>query len=332
MQRRVLTLVLTSRRLSVAAVALLVGLISLAMFAIPVNAEETTDEETTGTSEKEGAAAKSGDAAERAKDQNTEAVAGKNDSVVKAQSSQSLTVTQQQSSDERETAKQTVAQDSTQISDRARGLLAGMMVEVDDTGNSAKKVNRIGPITVSNCEELEVDPDAVVVLSGDDDGNTAVRIPNSKNNIFVTKDTDQLRITGPSGGDLVGLNIPRLNEKSSYEIFRSSGITCRRGVAADADDGNTGNANNLEDLECNELLRRFRTEGKGQYGDSLDQFADVDVRNQVIVCLEQEVIQDTAADEKLPDTGGLSLLALAALGLVSAVAGVSVVRGARREE
>ena len=48
------------------------------------------------------------------------------------------------------------------------------------------------------------------------------------------------------------------------------------------------------------------------------------------MCLEGEIIKGTAADEDLPDTGGLPLLALAVLGVVSAAAGLSVIRGGRR--
>jgi hypothetical protein len=48
------------------------------------------------------------------------------------------------------------------------------------------------------------------------------------------------------------------------------------------------------------------------------------------VCLEKEIVQGTAADEDLPDTGGLPLLAVAVLGFVSAAAGLSVIRGGRR--
>ena len=48
------------------------------------------------------------------------------------------------------------------------------------------------------------------------------------------------------------------------------------------------------------------------------------------MCLEEEVVEGTVADEDLPDTGGLSLLALAVVGVVSAAAGLSVIRGRRR--
>ncbi|QIN81787.1 hypothetical protein GBA63_03395 [Rubrobacter tropicus] len=307
MQHRILALISTGRRSSVTVAAFFVGLILLAMLAIPANAQEAGGEEDAGTVEKDGTVTR-----------------------VQGSSSQSLTVTQKQDSN----GQQTVIQ-SAQSSDRARDLLAGMMVQVRNTGDDSDRANVIGPITVSDCKELEVDSDAVVVLRGEND--RAVRITNGSNNFFVAKDTNELRITGPSGGDLVGSNVPSLNEGGRNEIFSSSGITCRRGDAADDGggsggngDGNSGNTNTLEDLECDELLRRFREEETGQYGDR-SLFSDVEVRKKVEVCLEQEVIQDTAADGQLPDTGGLSLLSLAVLGAVSVVAGVSVVRGARRE-
>lgn len=209
--------------------------------------------------------------------------------------------------------------------------LVGTMAQVSNT-NGGNNANLIGPVRVSNCEELEVDSDAAVVLRGDD--NVPVRVSNSANNFFVSKDGNQLRITGSSGGDLVGTKIGDLGA-GNHNITDTAGITCRRDKGDDGNDGggtgNVASANDLEDLECDELLRRFRKADMGQYGDKA-RFADVNVSNQIVVCLEQEVVQGTAADEELPETGGVSLLALAALGIVSAVAGVSVIRGARREE
>jgi hypothetical protein len=74
----------------------------------------------------------------------------------------------------------------------------------------------------------------------------------------------------------------------------------------------------------------FRAEASAQqYGDASG-FADADVRAQIEVCLEEEIVEGTAADEDLPDTGGLSLIGLAVLGIVSAAACLSVIRGGRR--
>ncbi len=70
-------------------------------------------------------------------------------------------------------------------------------------------------------------------------------------------------------------------------------------------------------------------QGREQYADAAF-FADSEVRAQVEVCLEKEIVEGTAADEDLPDTGGPSLLALAVLGFVSAAAGLSVIRGGWR--
>lgn len=122
------------------------------------------------------------------------------------------------------------------------------------------------------------------------------------------------------------------------EVTDSSGITCGRdddgGNAAGGDENqgdNTKNNDDLEDLSCEELLVLFRGESSSgeQYADAAF-FADSEVRAQVEVCLEKEIVEGTAADEDLPDTGGPSLLALAVLGFVSAAAGLSVIRGGRR--
>nr|MBA2619538.1 hypothetical protein [Rubrobacter sp.] len=90
-------------------------------------------------------------------------------------------------------------------------------------------------------------------------------------------------------------------------------------------------ADELQDLSCDELLVLFRAESSSgqQYGDASG-FADSEVRAQIEVCLEEEIVEGTAADGDLPDTGGLSLIGLAVLGVVSAAAGLSVIRGGRR--
>jgi hypothetical protein len=47
-------------------------------------------------------------------------------------------------------------------------------------------------------------------------------------------------------------------------------------------------------------------------------------------CLSEDVLADTIPDRKLPFTGGMSLLFLAAIGLAAIVAGVSVLRAVMR--
>lgn len=125
------------------------------------------------------------------------------------------------------------------------------------------------------------------------------------------------------------------------EVTDSMGITCGRDAAAATDDDNDGangdggtaddarTVDDLENLSCAELLVLFRAESGGQYGGA-DRFADADVRAQIEVCLKQEIVGGTAAKGNLPNTGGLSLLGLAVLGIVSAAAGLSVIRGGRR--
>ena len=77
------------------------------------------------------------------------------------------------------------------------------------------------------------------------------------------------------------------------------------------------------------MLFRGGSSSEQQYEDAAA-FADSGVRAQIEVCLEEEIVEGTVADEDLPDTGGLPLLALAVVGVVSAAAGLSVIRGGRR--
>ncbi len=130
----------------------------------------------------------------------------------------------------------------------------------------------------------------------------------------------------------------------SLDVVADGGVdfaitVCEAGGTQGAgDDGGTGatddgteNTDDLQDLGCEDLLVLFRGESSSgqQYEDSAV-FADSEVRAQVEVCLKKEIVEGTAADENLPDTGGLSLLALAVLGVVSAAAGLSVIRGGQR--
>lgn len=115
-------------------------------------------------------------------------------------------------------------------------------------------------------------------------------------------------------------------------VCEAGGTGGDEGGAANAGgDENEIAADDLKELSCDELLVLFRAESgsEAQYGDAAV-FADSEVRAQVEVCLEREIVKGTAADEDLPDTGGLPLLALAVLGVVSAAAGLSVIRGGRR--
>ena len=220
------------------------------------------------------------------------------------------------------------------------GRETAQITEIESADDPDIIVDRI----VVSAADCEVNPDAVVVVE-DDDG-TRVRLTNNQN-ATITATEDQVTIVGTdTGGNLTELNpIGGDNQFGTGkdtvvgEVVSASGITCGRddgdGEGSDfkAADGDNfdGVVDNLLDLECDALLRRFRSVEQGQYG-APAAFATVEVSDRIVVCLKQEVIQGTASDENLPDTGGLPLLGLAALGLVSAVAGVSVIRGTRRGE
>lgn len=203
--------------------------------------------------------------------------------------------------------------------------------------------------------DCEVGTDASVLVE-DSDG-TQVRLTNGEN-VTITADADAVTIEGTAaGGNLRGINASggdesqfgREGETVEGEIVNSTGITCGRDATTgtgvtdtgttdtdttdtDTTDDTARTADDLQDLSCEELLAQFRA-GSGsaaQYGDAVA-LADADVQARIEVCLEQEVVEGTAAGEDLPDTGGVSLLGLAVLGIVSAAAGLSVIRGGRRD-
>ena len=192
----------------------------------------------------------------------------------------------------------------------------------------------IGPIAVAGCEATAGETASITVAN--EEGDAREVFTDDEDTTFEFGQQGITIISEGDGTEFLG----NLNGATGDDgkVVGSEGIVCddsggQRAADANAaaDDENTARTENLEDLSCEELLVLFRSESSSgqQYEDSAV-FADSEVRAQVEVCLEEEIVEGTAADENLPDTGGLSLLALAVLGVVSAAAGLSVIRGGRR--
>ena len=84
-------------------------------------------------------------------------------------------------------------------------------------------------------------------------------------------------------------------------------------------------ANREGSFRCDSFLRVVRDENgalRGQYRDGRGD--DELIVQRFERCLEGDVLRNTIPNRLLPDTGGASLLGLAALGLASMVAGASV--------
>lgn len=289
------------------------------LLAAPLEAQETTDkaETTAQTSDVTATVTEDGETTAQAGDTTVTTAKANGDAEQSVQQG----------------AQQTRAteDDSSQAATRATTTLDRRPARVTESAADPDEIVDRIVVPVANCE---VDPDATLVVE-DDDG-TSVSLTNGQN-VTVTANDNGLTIVGAGvNGNLIDLDqkggdqqFGTVRETVQGEVVSSTGITCSR---TDDDDGNNGkaqNANSLEDLGCDELLRRFRSADDRQYNNGA-LFTNVNVRNQIIVCLEEEVVGNTAADEQLPDTGGPSLLGLAALGVVSAVFGASVIRGARR--
>ena len=232
-------------------------------------------------------------------------------------------------------------EDDAQATTRATDPLAGETATLENrTSNGGDAVDLI-TIEVADCI---VQPNATVTVES---GNQQVEVSGSQNDIDTTADGEQVTITGPNGDDIVADNIRNLGAGTG-NVISSTGITCGRDDdgndgsnnanpaddgAGDGDGDDARTAEELQDLSCEALLAQFRA-GSGsaaQYGDAVA-LADADVQARIEVCLEQEVVEGTAAGEDLPDTGGVSLLGLAVLGVVSAAAGLFVIRGDRRRD
>jgi LPXTG-motif cell wall-anchored protein len=90
-------------------------------------------------------------------------------------------------------------------------------------------------------------------------------------------------------------------------------------------------ANREGSFRCDSFLRVVRDENgalRGQYRDGVGD--DELIVQRFERCLEGDVLRNTIPNRLLPDTGGTSLLGLAALGLASMVAGASVLAAVTR--
>ncbi len=90
-------------------------------------------------------------------------------------------------------------------------------------------------------------------------------------------------------------------------------------------------ANREGSFRCDSFLRVVRDENgalRGQYRDGRGD--DELIVQRFERCLEGDVLRNTIPNRLLPDTGGASLLGLAALGLASLVAGASVLGAVTR--
>jgi hypothetical protein len=185
--------------------------------------------------------------------------------------------------------------------------------------------NAIGPIAIADCEEAEGETASIIVA----DANDA-----AKSETF-TEGTDAVFQFGAQGVTINteedgNLRLASLRGSRTGEVVSSEGITCADDGRQRADDDDARDDDNRENLSCDDLLVLFRGEGQGQYGDDEDaiDLNDSEVRAQIEVCLEKEIVNNPGGD--LPNTGGLSLIGLAALGAAAAVVGLSVIRGGRR--
>lgn len=208
---------------------------------------------------------------------------------------------------------------------RAGGPLADGTTRVTDSDDSDLIVNRV-VILEEDCTVRE----GASVLVKDEDG-TKVRLTDGEN-VSITSSEEQVVAQGLQGGNLDGATpisngsdakLGVTNRTEAGTVISSKGIACGREDDANVGDDGVRTANDLANLECEELLRRYRNNIVGQYGNP---FTNADVEARIAVCLEQEVIDDTDTGDDLPDTGGLPLAGFAVLGLASVAAGVSLIR------
>jgi hypothetical protein len=226
-----------------------------------------------------------------------------------------------------------------QADERAADTLQGAdaLIIKDDSDGAVGRIE----IDAADCV---VEEKSATVTVNDEEGNpeTFTNAPDDG-----VRDADDVEATIVPETDRVIIDVaddanpnPAFSPDDADEegrVASSTGVACGRDDGNNAAGGdenraaNTKNNEDLEDLSCEELLVLFRGgSSSGQQYEDAAIFADSGVRAQIEVCLEEEVVEGTVADEDLPDTGGLPLLALAVVGVVSAAAGLSVIRGGRR--
>jgi hypothetical protein len=226
-----------------------------------------------------------------------------------------------------------------QADERAADTLQGAdaLIIKDDSDGAVGRIE----IDAADCV---VEEKSATVTVNDEEGNpeTFMNAPDDG-----VRDADDVEATIVPETDRVIIDVaddanpnPAFSPDDADEegrVASSTGVACGRDDGNNAAGGdenraaNTKNNEDLEDLSCEELLVLFRGgSSSGQQYEDAAIFADSGVRAQIEVCLEEEVVEGTVADEDLPDTGGLPLLALAVVGVVSAAAGLSVIRGGRR--
>jgi hypothetical protein len=101
--------------------------------------------------------------------------------------------------------------------------------------------------------------------------------------------------------------------------------------ATTADNSNADGLRAADNFRCDFFLRQVSDED----GALLRQYRRGDGRDELIVqrfeqCVSGDVLVDTIPNRNLPFTGGMPLLGLAAIGLVSLIAGAAVLRAVMR--
>jgi hypothetical protein len=98
--------------------------------------------------------------------------------------------------------------------------------------------------------------------------------------------------------------------------------------ATTADNNNADGARGADAFRCEFFLRSVSDDRGGALR---DQYRDDELIVQRFEqCVSGDVLVDTIPDRKLPFTGGMPLLGLAAIGLVSLIAGAAVLRAVMR--
>jgi hypothetical protein len=119
-------------------------------------------------------------------------------------------------------------------------------------------------------------------------------------------------------------------ETASPDATTSTADANLEATTAEAN-SNADGARGADSFRCDFFLRQVSDED----GILFRQYSDGDRDDELIVqrfeqCLSGDVLVDTIPDRRLPFTGGMPLLGLAIIGLVSMIAGAAVLRAVMR--
>jgi hypothetical protein len=118
-----------------------------------------------------------------------------------------------------------------------------------------------------------------------------------------------------------------ITRNTSPENTNPSSVAAETTTSDTAANADFANRPNSENFRCESFLRSF-SDNRGALNEQYK--GNEDIVRRFEECLSEDVLRNTIPNRNLPFTGGMSLLALAVIGLVALIAGIAVFRAVMR--